>query len=122
MASILKKLNKMYILYCYSCSSRYEMYKDGETFTCPECYKSIDICNINDDDFEFDYNSLRNYIINNPSYGNKIIAVYLRYIGMKDEIIYNKKLISILYEDLYKTYKPLLYSPEAILDTYNRIV
>ena len=54
--------------------------------------------------------------------GNKIIAVYLRYIGMKDEIIYNKKLISILYEDLYKTYKPLLYSPEAILDTYNRIV
>ena len=122
MASILKKLKKMYILYCYSCSSCYEMTKDGETFTCPECCKSIDICNVKNDDFEFDYNSLRNYIINNPSYGNKIIAVYLRYIGMKDEIIYNKKLISILDEDLYRTYKPLLYSHKAILDTYNRIV
>lgn len=75
MVYILKKLNKMHILCCYSCSSIYEMDNDGKTFTCPECYESINICDEDNSNFEFDYQSLRNYIISNRKIGNKIIAV-----------------------------------------------
>ncbi len=99
---IIKSLYNIQYIYCENCirtnnlHSKMCLYKNK--FKCIECNKSISIQNIRDDDFVFDNEELKDYLLKSDTYYK--IKCLLIFWEKPNHIVFNTELINQIIIDI----------------------
>jgi len=84
-------------MYCYDCCSCHRMDYCGRQFQCEECYRRLDIEDVDTDDILYDDDKLRQYILTRNAPKRYIIA-WLTHLYGQNTLYDNKNFIHFLYQ------------------------